>query len=383
MKILLVAPHPFYAERGTPIAVRLLCETLCASGHTVDLLTYHIGSNIEVPSLKIIRIPSIPLITDVPIGFTFRKLVCDLVLTVSLFRRALTSRYDVIHAVEEAIFPALIAARFRGSLTVYDMDSSLPDQLLEKRPALRPLARLLYGCERFAVRRSDRIVAVCDDLAERARACDADKVVTVLRDAPLPPEPGGEPADDLRTSLGIDGPFALYVGNLEHYQGIDLMLEGFAQADSDMSLVVIGGVQADVERYQTMADRLRVRAHFVGPRPVGQLVHYLEQASILCSPRLVGTNTPMKVFSYLSSGRPIIATNIASHTQVMDDSCAILVAPTPRDFARGLDRLVLDEELQAAIGSSARRLASTKYSLDEFKRTAVSLYAGLGAGASA
>ncbi len=36
MKILLLAPHPFYQERGTPIAVRLLAETLAEDGHTID-----------------------------------------------------------------------------------------------------------------------------------------------------------------------------------------------------------------------------------------------------------------------------------------------------------------------------------------------------------
>ena len=52
MKILLIAPHPFFQERGTPIAVRLIAETLCEFGHTVDLLTYHEGSDIEVKGIK-------------------------------------------------------------------------------------------------------------------------------------------------------------------------------------------------------------------------------------------------------------------------------------------------------------------------------------------
>ena len=38
MKVLVIAPQPFFLERGTPIAVRLLVTTLCGFGHTVDLL---------------------------------------------------------------------------------------------------------------------------------------------------------------------------------------------------------------------------------------------------------------------------------------------------------------------------------------------------------
>ena len=52
MKILLVAPQPFYQERGTPIAVRLLAETLCGAGHEVDLLTLVNGPYIGETCLK-------------------------------------------------------------------------------------------------------------------------------------------------------------------------------------------------------------------------------------------------------------------------------------------------------------------------------------------
>ena len=41
MKILLLAPQPFYAERGTPIAVLLAATALCRAGHEVDVLTFH------------------------------------------------------------------------------------------------------------------------------------------------------------------------------------------------------------------------------------------------------------------------------------------------------------------------------------------------------
>ena len=47
MRILLMAPQPFYIERGTPIAVKLLARALCSAGHTVDLLTYHEGEDVR------------------------------------------------------------------------------------------------------------------------------------------------------------------------------------------------------------------------------------------------------------------------------------------------------------------------------------------------
>lgn len=378
MKVLLVAPNPFFHERGTPIAVRMLCETLCEAGHSVDLLTYHIGMDIRVPGLNVCRIPAVPFIREVPIGFSWRKVVCDAVLSVKLLSRVIRNDYDVIHAVEEAVFPSLLARRLGRATLIYDMDSSMPDQLLEKWAFLRPIKRILYRLERLAVRGSDGVVAVCDDLADRARACDPDKRVTVLRDVPLEAAPDGEPVEDLRSVCGIRGLVMLYVGNLEHYQGIDLLLEGFALAKpfEDMGLVVIGGEQDDIDRYRSQAAALGIgnAVHFLGPRPIGQLSRYLRQASVLVSPRLSGNNTPMKIYSYLAAARPILATNVASHTQIMDSSCAVLVEPVPEAIASGIERLASDEKLRERLGTTANDLVRNKYSIAVYKKTVIDEY---------
>ncbi|MGB5424295.1 MAG: hypothetical protein WBN03_19185, partial [Desulfobacterales bacterium] len=76
MRILLAAPEPFYQERGTPIAVKLLVETLCDAGYDIDLLTYHEGEDPGVRKLKIFRIKAPAFITNIPIGLSWKKLAC-------------------------------------------------------------------------------------------------------------------------------------------------------------------------------------------------------------------------------------------------------------------------------------------------------------------
>ena len=56
MRILLLAPHPFYQERGTPIAVDLLLRVLSRRGETVDVLTYAEGAGRIYPGVTIHRI---------------------------------------------------------------------------------------------------------------------------------------------------------------------------------------------------------------------------------------------------------------------------------------------------------------------------------------
>ena len=384
MNILLVAPIPFFQERGTPIAVRMLCETLCEAGHSVDLLTYHVGSNIQVPGMTILRIPSIPFIKDVPVGFSWKKVICDLFLSAKLLGRVCQQKYQVVHAVEEAVFPALLVRFISRTKLVYDMDSSLPEQLMEKWRYLRVVGPVLLAFERLAVRGADCVMAVCDDLADRARVGDPDKFVVVLQDVPLESEPGSGPAEDLRQTYSLKNLFVLYVGNLEHYQGIDLLLEGFAalRPSGKIDLVIIGGHDTDIARYREKSKSLGIEdsAHFLGPKPIAQLAEYLEQASILVSPRLTGNNTPMKIYSYLASGRPIVATRISSHTQVLDSSCAVLVEPTAEKLRQGLERLVMDETLRKNLGTAAKQLCKLKYSLAEYKRKVIDAYSLLAHG---
>ena len=52
-RILVIAPQPFYEDRGTPIAVRRLLDALAEDGKLIDLLTYPVGMSIELPGLRI------------------------------------------------------------------------------------------------------------------------------------------------------------------------------------------------------------------------------------------------------------------------------------------------------------------------------------------
>ncbi len=80
MKILLLAPHPFYQERGTPIAVDLLVKVLSDRGDQVDILTFHEGENREYPNVSVHRINPLLKIKGISPGFSLKKLYCDLIL---------------------------------------------------------------------------------------------------------------------------------------------------------------------------------------------------------------------------------------------------------------------------------------------------------------
>ncbi|MGH8319469.1 MAG: glycosyltransferase [Steroidobacteraceae bacterium] len=381
MRILLVAPQPFYQERGTPIAVRMLAEVLCGQGHAVDLLTYHEGADLNIEGLRILRTPALPGLRHIPIGISWKKLVCDLLISGRLFRLALSHRYDVIHAVEEAVFPAILLRSSAHARVVYDMDSMLGESLVSKWRLLRPAERVFRAMERAVIRRADAVFAVCNDLARHVTVDAPGVPVFLIEDVALPSQQHCGGAEPLRELLDIEGELALYVGNLQRYQGLEQVVRAMAllPQERNITLVLIGGTPEDIARIRSLIHKLHLeeRVFVLGPRPLAQLADFLAQADVLISPRLLGSNTPMKVYSYMNSGTAILATRIASHTQVLDDDCALLVEPNPQAIAQGLATLATDAGLRARLGAAAHRRAAERYSLEAFRRKVAAAYQAL------
>ncbi|HET9727369.1 MAG TPA: glycosyltransferase, partial [Gemmatimonadales bacterium] len=192
-RILVVSPQPFYQDRGTPIAVRQVLQALSELGRAVDLLTYPVGMDVEIPGLRIFRSGNPLRLESVPVGFSLRKLVLDLPLTSSLRTRLAQERYTCVHAVEEAAFPAALFARQHGVPLLYDMQSSLAEQLGALGPlSLGPTRRMLDAAERWLLEQADLVVTSAG-LAPRVRAMVPEARV---REWHFPSAPAGAaPAD--------------------------------------------------------------------------------------------------------------------------------------------------------------------------------------------
>ena len=382
MKILLLAPHPFYQARGTPIAVKAVLEFLSERGHSVDVLTYSEGADVEIPNCTVHRVLRLPGLANIRVGFSFKKVVSDVLMVAACLRMMRRTRYDLIHAVEESAFIATAMRAVSGVPYVYDMDSSLAEQMVETYPSLGFFSPAFRHMEGVAVRRSIGVLTVCAALEDIALAHDPQKPVGRVEDTTLLPD--GEPADrDGRALPGTDGgPVAMYVGNLEPYQGIDLLLEGFRHTLStvpEARLLIVGGRENDIARYRARAERLGMDSSvvFMGPRPIRLLPSLLQQADVLVSPRLKGLNTPMKIYSYLDSGSAVLATRLRTHTQVLDDSVAYLVEPEPAALGRGLAALFGDPELRSRLATSAKAYVQREHTPQAARRKLDAFYTAM------
>jgi glycosyltransferase involved in cell wall biosynthesis len=177
----------------------------------------------------------------------------------------------------------------------------------------------------------------------------------------------------VRRALGVgdSAPLVLYTGTFEAYQGLDLLFASMRTviaARPDARLVLAGGraEQIVAARHEADAAGIGDAVIFAGQRPAEEIPAFLDAADVLVSPRSLGTNTPLKIYQYLRAGRPIVATRLLTHTQVLDDEIAFLTEPTAEAFGAGVLAAVADPERARAIGARARQLAETKYSYDAY-----------------
>jgi glycosyltransferase involved in cell wall biosynthesis len=367
VRVLLLAPHPFFQTRGTPIAERSMLQVLAAAGHELVVLTYPEGEDPGISGCRVERLRGRWLPRGVHPGLSWKKLVCDAAMTLRCLALVRRERFDLVHAVEESAFMALAARRLRGVPYVYDMDSCLAEQAMGQWLLLRALAPLLRWCERAAVRGSAGVLALCPAVEEHARRQWPQGLVRLLSD-PSMLETTGEVAGAEEGAA----PLVMYVGNLEPYQGIDLLLAGFAVARRSVPdarlLIADPGDPARRRPYVATARRLGIEAavEWHGPQPVERLGELLSRATVLVSPRLTGINTPMKIYSFLDSGRPLLATRMPAHVQVLDDEIACLVEPNPADFGAGLVRLLRDPALRRRLAVRALERAAREFTREIF-----------------
>jgi glycosyltransferase involved in cell wall biosynthesis len=381
MKILVISPQPFFTPRGTPMSVYYRTLVTAQLGAKIDLLTYGEGQDVKIPGVRIIRIPPFAFLGSVKVGPSLLKLFLDVFLVAWTVALLLGSRYDVVHAHEEAVFFCRFLKPLFGFKLIYDMHSSLPQQLTNfKFTQSRFLIGLFAKLERHCLKAADAIITICPDLAEqvtqlignsRKHFLIENSIFDPIRLSAPPPSgstpQGGMVVPERPLHLPRDRRLVVYAGTLEPYQGIDLLIRSFAivlREDAGAMLLIVGGSPAQVNHYQQLAQSLGVNDHvrFSGRVAPDTARRYTQAAAVLVSPRCGGTNTPLKIYEQIASGIPLVATDIHSHTQVLSPEVAFLMRPEVEDLARGLLLALRDNGERKRLARNAKMLYEENYS---------------------
>lgn len=383
MHVLMIAPQPFFQPRGTPFSVLHRLRALSRLGHKVDLVTYHLGQNVEIENVQILRAAGVKFIKEIAIGPSVPKLLLDAL----VYRRALVqlqqNRYDLLHTHEEAGFMGIRLSRRFGLPHLYDMHSSLPQQLSNFKYSQNPLlVRTFERLEAATINSAQAVITICPELHHYVRERFPGKFNKLIENVADNSEVFATPveAHELKQRYRLNGEtVVLYTGTLEPYQGLDLLIASSPRVVKEQPqtrFLVVGGKPEQVRDNQEKARQLGVSDKFIftGQRPPEEIPQFMRLAHVLVSPRLEGNNTPLKIYSYLRSGVPIVATNHLTHTQVLNSEVAVLTDCKPEAFAGGLLRVLRDRQFGETLGRKARALAEQEYSYAAYLRKTAEVY---------
>ena len=385
MKILMIAPQPFLTNRGSPLNVYSKVKTLSGLGHDITVLTYPEG--MDVPDSEIIRVPLLPFLKNIPIGPSIHKVVYDILLLVYGLQIVLRNKFDVIHAheIDGATIGALLKSTckiIKGHklLLYYDMHSLFSEQMCNKGHKIIFLNTLCKHVEKYTYKNSDKLLMISASFKDRVSEFGQDYKAIFVPDIPALTEEAIdlELYNKLKNEIKEDTVF-LYMGNIEKYQGVDLLIDAFKtveESGNSAALLIVGGGSKDFETLKKITAESKLKNIYIyGQQPLEKMPTYLKFSDIVVSPRLRGTNIPYKIYPYIKMGKPLVATNIPAHNVILENNKNALMCEVDRtDMANKMLLLMKDNPLQARIGKGAKELFISSFSPDVYKNKLKNLY---------
>jgi glycosyltransferase involved in cell wall biosynthesis len=386
--LLYFADTRFPIERANGVQTMATCHALASRGHDVTLVVRPDSAPAPRDPFAFYGLPPLDAMRVSIVAATATGRARRALYLLGAMRIALASRDATVYTRDLGLASFLLQLpRGRRPPVVYESHGLAPIVAAEMprllgNPSLAPSASKLRRLDRREARvwrRADGYVtitsALLDDLTARYGARDNAHVV---------PD-GAWTGRHHRTAARRHPPIAGYAGHLYPWKGVDDFVRALSLSD-DIGGLVVGGHpgEADLARVQQLIDRLelRDRVEIAGLVPPDEVLTRVSAASMLVLPNVASTmssryTSPLKLFEYLATGRPIVATDSPAIREVLTDEVTALLVPAgdPSAMAAAMRRLATDAELAGRLGDAAATLAP-EY---DWSRRAERLEAVLGA----
>ena len=163
----------------------------------------------------------------------------------------------------------------------------------------------------------------------------------------------------------------LYTGHLYDWKGADTLLYA-AKLLPESVVVFVGGTDADVDNFRNKAQSNQVEnVLIVGHRPVGEIPIYLCAADVLVLPNSAKQTissrytSPLKLFEYMASRRPIVASDLPSLREILTEETAIFFEPdNQQSLSEGI-KFALNDPVVAAQKAEQAYLKAQNYTWEK------------------
>jgi len=369
MRILMLAPTPYFADRGCHVRIYEEARALKAAGNEVHILTYHLGR--DMPDIPVTRIPAIPWYNKLEAGPSWHKIYLDAMLLFKAVPLIVKFRPHIIHAhLHEGAFIGYFLKRMFRLPLIFDYQGSLTGECIDHG---------FFSASSFAARTFKQIESMINNFADKiitsSSAADNElvnswsvapgKVVPVIdgvdTDAFRP-----LPQDECREQAAIprDVPVVAYLGVLSSYQGTDLLLdciETLKRMGSSAHFLIMG---FPCEQYRATAEARGIGdvITFTGKIDYKDASTMLSAADIAVAPKLSLTEANGKLFNYMACGLPVVAFDTPVNREVLGDTGIYARYADSEAMALLIAKLLSDDKARKKLSVRVREKAVNEHS---------------------
>lgn len=368
----MIAPTPFFADRGCHTRIYGEICALQRLGYKVKLVTYGLGR--EIDQVETIRCFNFPWYKKLSAGPSIWKicLLPFIVLKAWKVIRIYKPHIVYAHLHEGACVAKFCSFFFKKPLYIFDCQGSLSGEIVQHKFVKN--GGLLYrffcclekkiDCWFPVVTQSGNLYSQLKKMgvSEKRMINALDAVDTTLF---FPREMDMVIAAKYHINPSV--PRVLYMGLLEEYQGVDLMFEAFKyvyEIIPQIQFIVIG--YPNIEKYRKLAENLGIADNiiFIGKIRFEETPRYLSLASVAVAPKVSTSEGDGKIYNYMAMQMGVVCFDRDISREIMGDTGMYAEFRNTKDMADKIVTLITNDSLREDLGKRARLRAEQKLSTD-------------------
>ncbi len=381
LRVLMIAPTPYFADRGCHVRIYEEARALTKLGHEVCIVTYHLGR--DMPGVRVLRIPQMPWYNKLEAGPSWHKPYLDVLLLWKALAEARSFRPHLIHAhLHEGTLIGSVLKRLFHIPLLFDYQGSLSGESLNHGffSATSPLLRIFKLIERFIDRRADHIITSSDKGRQELIndwGIESEKVTNLIDGVDteiFKPYPRKE----ARRELGISDHVKLvvYLGLFNQYQGVDLLLDVIAlvrKESPDIRFLLMGFPEKD---YQRKAAEMGIEdvITFTGRVSYDRAPFFLSAGDLAVSPKLSQTEANGKLFNYMACGLPTVVFDNQINREILGDDGIYVEHGNKALLANTIISTIHNSDLMISLSERLTERVIRIHSWDSRSRQLVSAY---------
>lgn len=348
-RIIYIANIRLPTEKAHGIQIMKTCEAFAQTGADVKLIVPRRYNHIKddpfayygIKKLfSVIRVPCLDLVSFGRIGFFVESLTFSLAVLLRFY--GLKKRDDTIFYSRDAL-PTYLLSLF-GMKVVWEAHMGHDNFFIHS---------LIY--------RDIPIVCISSGLSDLYRSLGAKNVLISPDGVDIEQFQIIESKDEVRIKLRMlrEAKLVVYTGHLYSWKGADVLAEAASKLGDDVYVIFVGGTEKDVKLFKNKYGGVK-NIMILGSRPHREIPMYMRAADVLVLPNSAKEKisrlytSPMKLFEYMASGTPIVASKIPSICEVLNERNSVLVQPdSPDDLARGVNVALAETKKSSEITEGA------------------------------